>query len=155
VRFPFFFAVVRQRRGRGGIGLFINCFLHIRCSSHESPHSHPNRATGLYGSPKPVSNSFCTMQSERDPITYLIFLQEMILDHFTQMLLCEENRYRAWTVSRIRAGACDTASRLWVRTLLCSSPEPKDELYWIVLEMVGMGEFAVMNDCNAHSRPCR
>ena len=32
--------------------------------------------------------------SDRDPITYLIFLEEMIFNHFTQMLFCEENRYR-------------------------------------------------------------
>ena len=32
--------------------------------------------------------------SDLDPITYFILLKEMILDHFTQMLLCEENRHR-------------------------------------------------------------
>jgi hypothetical protein len=33
--------------------------------------------------------------SDLDPVAYFILLQEMILDHFAQMLLCEENRYRA------------------------------------------------------------
>ena len=32
--------------------------------------------------------------SDLNPITYLILLQEVILDHFTQMLLCEENSLR-------------------------------------------------------------
>ena len=33
--------------------------------------------------------------------------------------------------------------------------ENRDGRCRTVLEMVGMGEFAVMNDCNAHSRTCR
>jgi hypothetical protein len=33
--------------------------------------------------------------SDLELITYLILLKQMILDHFAQMLLCEENRYRA------------------------------------------------------------
>jgi ribonucleotide reductase alpha subunit len=49
--------------------------------------------------PRPVRKAQASVQqllhdaSDLDPITYFILLQEMILDHLAQMLLCEENRH--------------------------------------------------------------
>ena len=52
-RFPFCLAVVRQRRGRGAIGLPINCFSHIRCSGHSGPFTQSSQScNGLFGRPK-------------------------------------------------------------------------------------------------------
>ncbi len=48
--------------------------------------------------PWPLRESQASVQqllhdaSELDRITCSVLLQEMIFDHFTQMLLCEENR---------------------------------------------------------------
>jgi hypothetical protein len=80
----------------GTIGLSINCFLAYQVQRSFKPF-HPF----IPVVPWPIRESQAGVQqllhdaSDLDSITYLILLQEMIFDHFTQMFFCETNRHRA------------------------------------------------------------
>jgi hypothetical protein len=79
----------------GAIGLSINCFL-----AYQVQRSFKSLRPVIPIVPRPVRQAQSAVEeflhdaTDLDPITYLIPVQEIILDHFTQMLLREENGHR-------------------------------------------------------------
>jgi hypothetical protein len=77
----------------GGAGLSIYFF-----NAHQARRSFETFGPFIPIVPRPVRKSQASVQqlwhdaSDLDPIIYFIRLQEMIFDHFSQMLLCQENR---------------------------------------------------------------
>jgi len=49
---------------------------------------------GLSGKSKAPLKSFCTMRAILDPISDVLLLEEMIINHLAQMIFCEENSHR-------------------------------------------------------------
>src|SRR4051794_29161063 len=95
--FPFCLAVGRQRQAAAGtIGLSID-----RCLECGAQLSFKTFRPIIPIVPCPVRESQASVQqrlhdaSDLSRISYFTLLQEVILDHFAQMLLSEENRHRA------------------------------------------------------------
>src|SRR5258708_6877794 len=94
-RFPFAWRWSDNDVDAGQLVYPLIASLHISCSGHSNPFTQSSQSChGLSGRPKAPSKSFCPIRATLTRSTKLILLQEMILDHFTQMLLCEENGHR-------------------------------------------------------------
>jgi hypothetical protein len=65
-----------------------------KSSNHSSPFTHSSQSChGFCGNPETLVHELLHHTSDFNLIINLILLEQMIIDHFAQMLFCAENRY--------------------------------------------------------------